>query len=248
MEETILVKKSNKIIPKLKKKINYKSVKENQTISITSSLIPFLEHNDANRTLMGANMQKQSIDIEGKEGPIVETGIEIKIAKNNSLIKTTNKSGRIKFINTKKIAFLYNKENKKLPIKNKAILYKIKKNIKLKKIKGYRIKIDKFQKDKESNLNIYKENFNLKKKKEWVKKGEIFTDRKKENKGKLSLGKNLLIGYLSWKGYNFEDSIVVNETLINKNFYTSILIKKQSIFLINNKVGEVRKLNNLDFD
>jgi DNA-directed RNA polymerase subunit beta len=201
-----------------------------------------LEHNDANRTLMGAGMQKQALDIEGKESPIVETGVEKLIAKNNTLVQTSNESGLIKFINTKKIITSISKENKKINIRNNALLNKIKKNIKYKKTRKIKnIKIELLQKNQESNSIIYSKNFNFKNKNNWIKKGEIFTDKKKRNKGKLSLGKNLLIGYLSWKGYNFEDSIIVNEKLLNENSFTSSLLKKQTTFLINNKVGEVRK-------
>lgn len=187
-------------------------------------------------------MQKQAIYIEGKESPIVETGIEKNIAKNNSLVEIANKSGMIKFINTKRLILAFNKTDKEIHIKNKSFLYKVKKNIKGKKITGAKkIKFESLEKNKESNLNIYAKNNNIIKKNDRIKKGEILTDRKKENKGKLSLGKNLLVGYMSWKGYNFEDSIIVNERLINENSFTSILVKKQSTFLINNKVGEVRK-------
>ena len=201
-----------------------------------------MEHNDANRTLMGAGMQKQALDIEGKESPIVETGVEKLIAKNNTLVQTSNESGLIKFINTKKIITSISKENKKINIRNNALLNKIKKNIKYKKTRKIKnIKIELLQKNQESNSIIYSKNFNFKNKNNWIKKGEIFTDKKKRNKGKLSLGKNLLIGYLSWKGYNFEDSIIVNEKLLNENSFTSSLLKKQTTFLINNKVGEVRK-------
>lgn len=187
-------------------------------------------------------MQKQALDIEGKESPIVETGVEKLIAKNNTLVQTSNESGLIKFINTKKIITSISKENKKINIRNNALLNKIKKNIKYKKTRKIKnIKIELLQKNQESNSIIYSKNFNFKNKNNWIKKGEIFTDKKKRNKGKLSLGKNLLIGYLSWKGYNFEDSIIVNEKLLNENSFTSSLLKKQTTFLINNKVGEVRK-------
>lgn len=187
-------------------------------------------------------MQKQAVEIQGKESPIVETGIEAQIAKNNSMTDTASESGLIKFINTKKFVLYTNSTRKKLYIKNKSLLIKAKNKLKSRETNvAGTVKKRFFKKNKESNSNIYINNFILRNKNDWTKKGEILSDKKKENKGKLSLGKNLLIGYLSWKGYNFEDSIIINEKLINEDSFTSFTIKKQVTFLINNKVGEVGK-------
>ena len=167
INEKTLIKKANQFIPKSNKKLNFKSTGEKQTISIGTSLIPFLQHNDANRTLMGATMQKQAVEIKGKESPIIETGIEKEIAKNNTLVETANESGIIKFINTKKIVICTNREKRKIKIMNKTLLYKAKGKFQLeKKTKDWKmkVKITILKKNKESNLNIHNDLFTFKNK------------------------------------------------------------------------------------
>lgn len=237
-----IIRKEREFIAKEKKKINFIICTNKQTISTATSLIPFFEHNDGNRTLMGSTMQRQAISIKGKETPIVQTGLETNILKSSSFISLTKTSGLIKFISDKKFIIYKHLSNQNFKINNRSINKKIKINLKYKhkqlttKKKSYY-----FKNNIISHQNTYIENVTCYQKNNWIKKGEILTDEKKNNKGKLAIGKNILLGYMIWEGYNFEDAIVINEQLNKKDTFTSTYIKKYRTFLIKNEIGKVRK-------
>lgn len=215
-----------------------------QIVSIGTSLIPFLEHNDANRALMGSNMQRQAVPLMIKQKPLVNTGIESIIVHNNSYNTICLQTGIIKYVSKKKLIVHENiktksridscqndlsrlfleKKKEKLGI-NTYVKF-IKRTYKLKKMRPT------------IHHTILSENL-IVKRNEWVKKTQILTDSTSSDKGKLSLGKNILIAYMPWKGYNFEDAIVISERLVRNDTFTSIHIKKYKTFLINNETGEV---------
>lgn len=235
------MKKNRELLTKKILKMNFISTSTNQMISIGTGLIPFLEHNDANRALMGSNMQRQAVPLVKKENAYIQTGLERKIARSSELTKLTKTSGKIKYVSLKKIIIDEKLNKKEINIKN-VNKSKIKK-LKMKLNKSfflYRRKIYYLEKHKQSNQNTEILQKPLIKKKEWVKKGQIIADASSTNKGNLSLGKNLLIGYMTWEGYNFEDAVVISERLIKDEIFTSQHIKKYKTFLINNETGEVR--------
>lgn len=242
----ISVRKNNEFITKNIKKINYISTSTNQMISVGTALIPFLEHDDANRALMGSNMQRQAVPIIKKENAYVQTGLEKKIARNSELTKITKTSGIIKYVSFKKI-IIYEKLKDLRPSFKKTNISKIKKlkkKIKQKFIK-YKRKTYYLEKHEQSNQNteILQKPSIIKK--TWVKKGQVIADASSTNKGKLSIGKNLLIGYMTWEGYNFEDAVVISERLIKDEIFTSIHIKKYKTFLIDNETGEEKITNKI---
>lgn len=247
----VLINKNNKKIICYKKglnfsigsieKINIISISRNQMISLGTGLIPFLEHDDANRALMGSNMQRQALPLEKRETSIIETGTEKKIAKSSQLTKIAKKGGIIKFISSNKI--IQEKIWKKWNYKsNYSILTKCKKRIKFNKLKKIKYKIVKYYltTNRKSNQNNSITQTLTVKNNEWVKKGQTIVDGLGIKNGKLSLGKNIFIGYMSWEGYNFEDAIIINKRLIDEDVFTSVQMKKYKIFIINNEKDEVR--------
>lgn len=211
-------------------------------ISLGTGLIPFLEHDDANRALMGSNMQRQALPLEKRETSIIETGTEKKIAKSSQLTKIAKKGGIIKFISSNQIIQekIWQKWNYK---SNYSMLTKCKKRIKFDKLKkNFKYKIIKYHitNNRKSNQNNCITQTLTVKNNEWIKKGQTIVDGLGIKNGKLSLGKNIFIGYMSWEGYNFEDAIVINKRLADEDIFTSIQMKKYKIFIINNEKDEVR--------
>nr|AKL79025.1 RNA polymerase beta subunit [Euglena viridis] len=237
---TSCIKKNQSFVTSTNKRINYISSSRNQMISIGTGLIPFLEHNDANRALMGSNMQRQALPLEKKEMPLIETGIETQIAKDSQSTIVAKQTGRVKYSSSKKIIIQRFEKSCKKKI-NQSIIIKLKNRIKNKYNKDkniYKKTIYYLENQRKSNQNSYLEQKSIVRKNEWVKKGQIIADGTGTFQGKLSLGKNILIGYIGWEGYNFEDAIVISEKLVKNDIFTSIHIKKYKTFIINNETGE----------
>nr|YP_009540920.1 RNA polymerase beta subunit [Lepocinclis tripteris]AYQ93346.1 RNA polymerase beta subunit [Lepocinclis tripteris] len=229
MQKSLKVKKSNIFIM---------PISRIQMLSLGTATIPFLEHNDANRVLMGSNMQRQTIPVIKKESPILSTGIDTIIIKNNDYNIKAKYSGLIKYIDTKKI-IIYEKLKKntgKIVSFNNSSFYKAK-NLQTKKIQINNKKIYLLKK-RFSNQNNFIQMKPIVKENNYIVKGEIITDSIYSKKGKLSLGKNLLIAYMPWKGYNFEDAVIINKRLIDEDILSSIYIKKYKTFILNNDTGK----------
>lgn len=238
----IFSRKNEKFVKTKSEKINFISTTPSQIISVGTGLIPFLEHNDANRALMGSNMQRQAVPLIKLEKPIVQTGLEKLVAKESQGNILAKKSGIIKYISSSKI-IIYEENKIKFKRKiNPTILSKTKKTLKLKKEinKIAKIKTHFLEEIKKSNQNTVLKNIPIVTKNQWVKKGETLAESTGTHRGKLSLGKNLLIGYMGWEGYNFEDAVVINERIIEQDILSSIHIKRYKTFLISNDMEEVR--------
>jgi DNA-directed RNA polymerase subunit beta len=229
-------------------KLDFVNISPNQITSIGTGLIPFLEHNDANRALMGSNMQRQAVPLINKEKPLVRTGIESRIARDSESSITAKTSGVIIHSTNKHIIIYETKRahtNITLTHKRKSFLKKIKQKIHKKNVFNKSlIKTHILDKEKRSNQNTRSKQQQTLKKNEWVKKGQIIAEGTGTFRGELSLGKNLLIAYMTWEGYNFEDAIVISERLINDELYNSIHIKKYKTYLTNKETEEVRTVFN----
>lgn len=227
-------------------KIDFISISNNQMISTGTSLIPFVEHDDANRALMGSNMQKQAVPLIDNEIPKIQTGIENIIGKNSEYTLIAKNSGLIKYSSNKKIIVYdklrFKKEiflNPKINIQEK-IKVKISKNEMKVNFLNYSRRTYKIEKLNKSNQNTQLTQFKLIKKGEWVKKGQILCDSNGVKNGNLAIGKNLLLGYICWEGYNFEDAIVISERIVNEDILTSLHIKKYKTFIVKKGNEDVR--------
>ncbi len=195
-------------------------VAPNQIASVSASLIPFLEHNDANRALMGSNMMRQAVPLMVTEAPIVGTGLEPKVVRDSRYQVIAEADGVVEYVDAMKIVVRYERSDEERLVSFED------------DVKVYHL--PKFRK---TNQNMC---LNLKpivKKGQKVKKGDILTEGFATSKGELALGKNLLVAFMPWKGYNFEDAIVISERVIREDIFTSIHIDEHQLEVRETKRG-----------
>ena len=200
--------------------INYTDVAPNQIASISASLIPFLEHDDANRALMGSNMMRQAVPLLRPDSPIVGTGLEKSVASDSRVLLNAERSGVVDYVDSKKIIIKYNfsKEEKLLSFDEDRKTYNL----------------IKFQKTNQGTC------INLKpivKKGDQVTMGQVLCEGYATQNGELALGRNLKVAFMPWKGYNFEDAIVISEKVVRDDVFTSIHIDEYAIDVRDTKLG-----------
>jgi DNA-directed RNA polymerase subunit beta len=202
------------------KKINLMDVAPNQIASIAASLIPFLEHDDANRALMGSNMQRQAVPLLRPQAPIVGTGLEHSIARDSRVLVQAEGDGVIEFVDATEITVRYNRsEDEKLVSFDDDV-------------KSY--KLIKFRK---TNQNTCVNLRPLVMKGEKVKRGQILCEGYATRGGELALGRNLKVAFMPWKGYNFEDAIVISEKVVREDIFTSLHIDEYVLEVRETKRG-----------
>ena len=183
-----------------------------QVVSVATALIPFLEHDDANRALMGANMQRQSVPLIKTEPPIVGTGIEVKVAQDSGMLLYAEEESEVSYVSGHKI---------------------ILKGLETKKEKEYRL-LKFFRSNQDTCINQKP----LVKPGQIVKKGQVLTDSASTRNGELALGKNLLVAFMPWEGYNYEDAILINQRIVSDDVFTSIHIEKYETESRSTKLGD----------
>ncbi|HQB21359.1 MAG TPA: DNA-directed RNA polymerase subunit beta, partial [Bacteroidales bacterium] len=200
--------------------IELMDVAPNQIASIAASLIPFLEHDDANRALMGSNMMRQAVPLLKAEAPIVGTGIEEMVARDSRNLITAKSDGVVEYVDAEKIIVKYNRseEEKFISFTDNSVTYNI----------------PKFQK---TNQNTCVNLRPLVKKGDIIKKGDLLTEGYGTDNGELALGRNLKVAFMPWKGYNFEDAIVLNENIVKEDIFTSIHIADYQLEVRETKRG-----------
>jgi DNA-directed RNA polymerase subunit beta len=191
-------------------RIDYMDVSPKQLISLATALIPFLENDDTNRALMGSNMQRQAVPLLKPEAPIIGTGMEHKIAYDSGVMVLSKTDGVVTFVSADKIT------------------------VKSGDGVDYDYEVQKFTK---SNQGTCINQRPLVKQGETVKKGSILADGHSTQNGELALGRNILIGFMSFEGYNFEDAILINEDLVKDDVFTSIHIEEHEIDARDTKLG-----------
>jgi DNA-directed RNA polymerase subunit beta len=188
------------------KKVGYIDVSPKQMVGVSAGLIPFLEHDDANRALMGSNMQRQAVPLLITEPPIVATGLEVDVAKNSGMLVRSDRNGTITYVDAMRIK-VDDKE------------YKLRKFVGL---------------NERTCLNQKP----LVRPGDKVKKGQVIADGAATRNGELALGRNVLVAFMSWDGYNFEDAIIISERLVKNDTYTSIHIEEFEIEIRETKLGK----------
>jgi len=187
--------------------IQLMDVAPNQIASIAASLIPFIEHDDANRALMGSNMMRQSVPLLKPEAPIVGTGLEEKVAMDSRAMLVAEGDGVVEYVDGKEVVIRYKRsDDEKFVSFNDDVV---------------RYKILKFRRTNQSTTITLRP---IVKKGQKVVKGQVLTEGYATQGGELALGRNLKVAFMPWKGYNFEDAIVINEKLVKQDAFTSIHI------------------------
>ncbi|UAB80153.1 DNA-directed RNA polymerase subunit beta [Marixanthomonas sp. SCSIO 43207] len=200
--------------------VNYADVAPNQIASISASLIPFLEHDDANRALMGSNMMRQAVPLLRADSPIVGTGLERQVASDSRVLINAEGDGEVEYVDANEITIKYDRtdEERMVSFDSDSKTYQL----------------VKFRKTNQST------SINLKpivSKGDRVKKGQVLCQGYATEKGELALGRNMKVAFMPWKGYNFEDAIVISERVVREDIFTSIHIDEYSLEVRDTKLG-----------
>ncbi len=205
-------------------KVDYMDVSPKQLVSIAASLIPFLEHDDANRALMGSNMQRQAVPLLITEAPFVATGIEDRVARDSRAVVVAEEAGKVASITGSQIIITPNGE---LPDGKKKIKHDPDKNV-------WVYEIRKFMR---SNAATCINQKILVHKGEHIKKGQVLADGPCTQNGELALGRNALVAFMPWNGYNFEDAILISRKIVKDDIFTSIHIDEFEVAARDTKLG-----------
>ena len=200
--------------------VDYMDVSPNQISSISASLIPFLEHDDANRALMGSNMMRQAVPLMRPESPIVGTGLERRVATDSRILINAEGNGVVEYVDSDKITIKYDRseEQKLVSFDEDEKTYEL---IKFRKT------------NQGTSINLHP----IVKKGDKVKKGQVLCEGYATQKGELALGRNMKVAFMPWKGYNFEDAIVISEKVVREDIFTSIHIDEYSLDVRDTKLG-----------
>ena len=200
--------------------INLMDVGPNQIASIAASLIPFLEHDDANRALMGSNMMRQAVPLMNPESPIVGTGIERSVAKDSRVLITAEGEGEVIFVDSKKIVIRYEgtDEQRLVSFDDDVKTYELTKYVRT---------------NQNTSINIKP----IVRRGDHVTFGQILTEGYGTQNGDLALGRNLKVAFMPWKGYNYEDAIVISERIVKEDLFTSVHIEEFTLEVRDTKRG-----------
>jgi DNA-directed RNA polymerase subunit beta len=225
VHETVLVRRGGDFIYVPRNEVNFVDVSPKQMVGVSASLIPFLEHNDANRALMGSNMQRQAVPLLTTEPPLIATGVEKAVARNSGMVIVAEGDGVVTYVSADRIVV-------------GERVYELRKFVGL---------------SERTCLNQRP----IVRVGQTVKQGEVIADGAATSHGELALGKNVLVAFMPWDGYNFEDAILVSETLVRQDKFTSIHVEEFEVEIRETKLGREeftrdipnvsdRQLRNLD--
>jgi len=205
-------------------KIHYMDVSTKQLVSVAAGLIPFLEHDDANRALMGSNMQRQGVPLILTEAPLVGTGMEGKVARDSKAVVLSEGTGKVASVTANEIIITKDgelpegKKKSKTDAENGIFSHKLRKYMR-------------------SNAGTCVNQRPLVKKGQKITKGQVIADGPCTDQGELALGRNVLVAFMPWNGYNFEDAILISEKIVKEDIYTSIHIEEFEISARDTKLG-----------
>jgi DNA-directed RNA polymerase subunit beta len=204
-----------------KKDVEFIDVAPNQIVGLSASLIPFLEHDDANRALMGSNMQRQAVPLLRPDVPVVGTGLEGKAARDARIQIHSEGNGVVEFVDANEIHVRYDRDEaeKLVSFEDDLKIYRLTKFIKT---------------NQETCINLRP----AVKKGQKVKRGDFLTEGYATQGGELALGKNLKVAFMPWKGYNFEDAIVISERVVKEDLFSSVHISEYELEVRDTKLGE----------
>ena len=217
----VTVRQDGEFLEVAASEVHYMDVSPKQVISIAAGMIPFLEHDDANRALMGANMQRQGVPLLQAESPLVGTGIEERVARDSKIVVVADEAGVVASVDAKRIVVTKDGElprNLKHDPKNHVFIYELRK----------------FMRSNAGTCFNQKPIVALGQK---IKAGQIIADGPSTDKGEMALGRNVLVGFMPWNGYNFEDAILISEKVLKEDIFTSIHIQEFEVNARDTKLG-----------
>jgi DNA-directed RNA polymerase subunit beta len=209
-KDRVVARKLDQIIEVRNSEIDYLDVSPKQLVSVATAMIPFLENDDANRALMGSNMQRQAVPLLKPEAPVVATGMEYKAAADSGIVVLAKEDGVVSYVSATKVV-----------ITTPAGV-------------PHEYRMTKFQR---SNQGTCLNQRPVVTKGEVVKKGDVIADGASTDGGEIALGRNILIGFMTWEGYNYEDAVLISEKLVKEDAYTSIHIEEHEVEARDTKLG-----------
>ncbi|TMJ41070.1 MAG: DNA-directed RNA polymerase subunit beta, partial [Alphaproteobacteria bacterium] len=205
-------------------RVDYMDVSPKQLVSVAASLIPFLEHDDANRALMGSNMQRQAVPLLVTESPLVATGLEERVARDSRAVVVADAAGKVASVTGSQVIVT---EDGKMPESKKKIRHD----------PDHGIWVYQIRKFMRSNAATCINQKILVNKGDTVKAGQVIADGPCTSQGELALGRNVLVAFMPWNGYNFEDAILISERIVKEDVYTSIHIDEFEVSARDTKLG-----------
>ena len=211
-KERVVARQLDQIIEVRATDVDYMDVSAKQLVSVATAMIPFLENDDANRALMGSNMQRQAVPLLVTEAPMIGTGMEYKAAYDSGVLVLNEEAGTVKYVSADKVI--------------------------VESDETHLLKEYKLIKFKRSNQGTCINQRPIVKTGEHLKKGDMIADGASTKNGEISLGKNILIGFMPWEGYNYEDAVLISEELVRDDVYTSLHIEEHETEARDTKLGE----------
>jgi DNA-directed RNA polymerase subunit beta len=218
LDERVNARQAGNFILAPRDSVQYIDVSPKQLVSVAASLIPFLENDDANRALMGSNMQRQAVPLLRASAPYVGTGMEYITARDSGAVVVARRSGTVDYVDSQRIVVRVEGESGDITNEMGADIYKL-------------------TKFKRSNQNTCISQKPIVRVGQKVQKGQVLADGPCTESGELALGRNVLVAFMPWRGYNFEDAILVSEKLVREDYYTSIHIEEFEIEARDTKLG-----------
>lgn len=218
LEDGIVARYKDENIITTKERVDFIDVSPMQVVSVATAMIPFLENDDSNRALMGSNMQRQAVPLLTPEAPLIGTGMEFKTARDSGVCIVAQADGVVERIDAKEIAVRTITTSGRKKVEGDLIVYKLHKFMR-------------------SNQGTCINQRPLVKKGDTVKKGETIADGPSTELGELALGRNIVVAFMTWEGYNFEDAILISERLVKEDTYTSIHIEEYESEARDTKLG-----------
>jgi DNA-directed RNA polymerase subunit beta len=220
VNDLVNARKAGNFVLVSKEEVDYIDVSPKQLVSVAASLVPFLEHDDANRALMGANMQRQSVPLLRAEAPIVGTGMEGVTARDSGAVVLARRNGIVDSVDSERIIVRVEGEHHPGQLSREvgSDIYQL-------------------TKFKRSNQNTCINQKPVVNKGQRVMKGQVIADGPCTDRGELALGRNVLVAFMPWRGYNFEDAILVSEKLVKEDYYTSVHIEEFELESRDTKLG-----------
>jgi DNA-directed RNA polymerase subunit beta len=219
-DERITARAGGDFVTVERDRVDYMDISPKQLVSVAAALVPFLEHDDANRALMGANMQRQAVPLLRSEAPIVGTGLEATVARDSGAVVLAKRGGIVDLVDGERI--IVRVEGEDLDTGEQ---------------KEFGADIYQLTKFRRSNQNTCITQKPIVREGQRVRKGDVLADGPSTENGELALGRNVLVAFMPWRGYNFEDAILISEKLVKEDYFTSIHIEEFEIEARDTKLG-----------